>query len=301
MNLELCYGFFGIDEFSTLDEISKIYHKKVLQVHPDKNPNPEAHEEFIKLQEYYDFLLKNHCEESVQKVAVPVETVIVRTDLKTLYMEETLRILVLQRDLCLSCNGYLGKRKACVACDKRGIILTDRTNEYAYTKCTACKGKRFIYYDLCIECKGIGYTEKYVNEDFKLSRYMRNEMSIPIQDRYIAKLSIADCLGFKLQSSDILYESISISIEDSLNPYEFRFQHLDNSELKLCTSDIILDDDIFIVPGYGLSPDGNLLIRFRIHNRKFQISKKKKDVIYIEKKKNNGTRKRRTNSDCNQQ
>ncbi|ABN68227.2 predicted protein [Scheffersomyces stipitis CBS 6054] len=50
------YGLLGLPQVATIEEIKKAYKKLSLKYHPDKTPNKEHHELFIKLNEAYDTL-----------------------------------------------------------------------------------------------------------------------------------------------------------------------------------------------------------------------------------------------------
>lgn len=59
----------GLSENATEKEIKKAFHKKALIHHPDRNDNPNAHQEFIKICEAYEWLtsLKAYSKESYNK------------------------------------------------------------------------------------------------------------------------------------------------------------------------------------------------------------------------------------------
>ena len=50
------YVLLGVNKNATQDEIKKAYHKKVLELHPDKNPDKDTNDEFIKVKIAYDVL-----------------------------------------------------------------------------------------------------------------------------------------------------------------------------------------------------------------------------------------------------
>lgn len=52
------YELLGISQSSSLEEIKKAYHKLALEFHPDINP--DTTDQFNKIKEAYDFLIKNH-------------------------------------------------------------------------------------------------------------------------------------------------------------------------------------------------------------------------------------------------
>lgn len=59
MNLELAKRILGLHYAVTEDELKSIYRRLCLEVHPDKNPSIRAKEEFLALQEAYDYVRRN--------------------------------------------------------------------------------------------------------------------------------------------------------------------------------------------------------------------------------------------------
>jgi DnaJ-class molecular chaperone len=50
------YDVLGLPKHSTIMEVKRAYRKLSKKLHPDMNPDPEAHEQFIKIQEAYEYL-----------------------------------------------------------------------------------------------------------------------------------------------------------------------------------------------------------------------------------------------------
>jgi curved DNA-binding protein CbpA len=53
------YAIFGLSENASKDDIRKAYRKLAMQYHPDKNPDPKAHQVFIDLAEAYEILIND--------------------------------------------------------------------------------------------------------------------------------------------------------------------------------------------------------------------------------------------------
>ncbi len=50
------YDILGVPSSANLAEIKQAYRRKAKQLHPDRNPSPDAHEQFLQLSLSYDFL-----------------------------------------------------------------------------------------------------------------------------------------------------------------------------------------------------------------------------------------------------
>lgn len=71
------YKLLGLKYGESADAIKKAYRKKVMRIHPDRNPSPNAEEEFIELTTAYEVLLQykegKYREPSVQQAAYDPE------------------------------------------------------------------------------------------------------------------------------------------------------------------------------------------------------------------------------------
>ena len=55
--MQAYYDILGVSPDASLSEIKKAYRKKAIKLHPDKNPSPDAQEQFMKLDAAYDYLV----------------------------------------------------------------------------------------------------------------------------------------------------------------------------------------------------------------------------------------------------
>ena len=52
------FSVLGVAPEATVNEIKKAYRKKAKELHPDKNPHPDAPRQFIELDKAYNALLQ---------------------------------------------------------------------------------------------------------------------------------------------------------------------------------------------------------------------------------------------------
>ncbi|MFM2225209.1 MAG: hypothetical protein RJA07_1411 [Bacteroidota bacterium] len=53
------YKILGVSEQATIEQINKAYRTKAKQLHPDINPHPNAHQQFVLLNEAFEFIKNN--------------------------------------------------------------------------------------------------------------------------------------------------------------------------------------------------------------------------------------------------
>lgn len=58
MTLNEAYRILGINSEANSDEIKSAFRKKAIELHPDKNPNKDTHEDFIEIVEAYEYITK---------------------------------------------------------------------------------------------------------------------------------------------------------------------------------------------------------------------------------------------------
>jgi hypothetical protein len=56
-DIDKYYKILGLTESASVDDIKRAYRNRAKEIHPDKNGNPDAHEQFILLTEAYEYLL----------------------------------------------------------------------------------------------------------------------------------------------------------------------------------------------------------------------------------------------------
>ena len=54
------YAILGVAYDATPKQLQKAYRKRALKLHPDRNPDPKAHDQFQKLKKSYDVLGDEH-------------------------------------------------------------------------------------------------------------------------------------------------------------------------------------------------------------------------------------------------
>ena len=57
VNINEYYSLLGLNPGASVAEIKKAYRRKVMQYHPDRNPDPRASSMFIRITEAYQYLI----------------------------------------------------------------------------------------------------------------------------------------------------------------------------------------------------------------------------------------------------
>ncbi len=58
--MQTLYEILGVEKDASLDDIKKAYRSAVLDLHPDRNSDPSAHDKFIEVEEAYSILSDEH-------------------------------------------------------------------------------------------------------------------------------------------------------------------------------------------------------------------------------------------------
>ena len=58
MSREEAYCILGISHYATIEEIKKAYRMLCKQLHPDKNPSPDALQKYLQVQNAYEWIIK---------------------------------------------------------------------------------------------------------------------------------------------------------------------------------------------------------------------------------------------------
>lgn len=74
MQREKCYNLLGLSSNASDQEVKKAFRKLAMRYHPDRNPEPQAHELFILLTEAYDEILNNKDTSSISQTRKSAQT-----------------------------------------------------------------------------------------------------------------------------------------------------------------------------------------------------------------------------------
>ena len=58
LHIRDCYALLRLSPNASLDEIKQAFRLRAKQLHPDHNPSPDAHDQFIRLHEAYELLTR---------------------------------------------------------------------------------------------------------------------------------------------------------------------------------------------------------------------------------------------------
>ena len=67
MNIKEYYSLLGLNPGASVAEIKKAYRKRVMQYHPDRNPDPRAPSMFIRITEAYQYLISIPAQQKARK------------------------------------------------------------------------------------------------------------------------------------------------------------------------------------------------------------------------------------------
>lgn len=199
------YDVLDINRDSTTEDIKRSYRKKVMECHPDVNPEDcNAEEKFKRVNEAYQTLVdderrqaydddmasynpqiqfgglnKNRSSSSYHVERGRCEP-LEKERLHHIYIDRS-KILIdntipLEYEMnveCPECKGAggIGNRVKCTRCDGWGTVsftATQLSQSSRSMDCPDCKGKGFVYKIKCTSCNGKGRIKKITHSHIKL-------------------------------------------------------------------------------------------------------------------------------------
>ena len=211
-------------------------------------------------------------------------------------------------DKCACCNGYKTKDKTpvskCSSCNGMGNVNMSiniggiRINQRA--PCNSCRATGFLIKpeNKCTACNGTGITKGDKKIEVNCNDILNSDSSIyqdaghfnPISRSYsnvIIKFSYAEHKKFRILGIYDLEVDYNISVLNTLLGVTGNISHPNGNEVPFKTSEIIVENDTCIIPGAGITNEGNLVIKFKIQKNNLKLTKQTiKDLKKVLKKHN---------------
>lgn len=250
--MENFYDILGVDKNANTDAIKKAYRKLANTYHPDKNPDPEAHEKFKKISEAYSTLSDadkkneydakqnnpfggspfgghpfgganwgnfddifgfNRRQREVKHILINITLEEANFGcLKTVSYNTTVK--------CNGCSGQGGfNKQTCHTCNGRGKTTTNI--EYfghriqAEQMCGVCNGNGYTKIDLCTKCAGSGSVNEVIHKNVNIPFGVSDNDNIQIDNNVIGVIQIIPHTTFEKRGND-LYTTLNLNIIDSI-------------------------------------------------------------------------------------
>lgn len=260
------YEVLGVPRDASEDVVKKAYKKLAMKHHPDKGGNPE---EFKKIQSAYDKITKGDsggggdpgfpfgdmfanffngmANQHQQRRDKQVHEI--HIDLKTAYTGHEVRLKVTDQLPCGACK--------CQVCKGMGFILLGPFQQM----CPSCNGKKSMG---CPGCVHRGSHERTREFAVHIKPGTPSGTLIDVTDAFCIQVIIKKDPVFELDGLNLVY-TVPITFKESLIGKTFVVPHLGgNFEYATPRGTIIKQHKRYIVKNKGLSPEGDLVLKFVI-------------------------------------
>lgn len=252
------YDILGIPRESDENTVKKAYKKLAMKHHPDKGGDPE---QFKRIQAAYDKIVKGDTQEEFQQEFNPFDMFRtffnqqhqpnkhvhdIRVNLRTAFTGHEVSLKVSDNVPCRMCT--------CAMCRGMGHVQFGPFQQ----QCPQCGGRRATG---CAKCLHKGFTETTDNHTVKIKPGTPDGTVIPVCAKFDIRVVIEPDPTFDLAGLDLIY-TVHMSFKESLIGKKITVPHM-SGDFEY-TSSFVKPTKKYIVPGKGLSPEGNLVFKFVI-------------------------------------
>jgi DnaJ-class molecular chaperone len=244
------YKILGLSKNSSKKDIKNAYHKLAQKYHPDRESGSK--EKFLKVQEAYEFLIKNH-------EALPSEDLYSKEDSFNKVFNELFKTMQSNKNKVQKViNLNITLKEALEGFDRNLKI----NFEIPCVKCNA------FTKNICKSCKGYGYIKEPHVSSFHFDPISHNNQSFYYKSYYkdidlVVKISIESTNFYKVKGKDIItyynlsiFESILGGEHEVLTPVGLQKINLPEGNIA---------DFNYFIENKGLADGGNLYIKFIIN------------------------------------
>jgi len=280
--LKQYFSILGFAEPVSTDQVKQRYRKLVIQHHPDKGGNPEI---FKQIQEAYEYILGQGKEVTVQPIQGKCSDIhlTMAMTLKDFYQGKKCNTTITHDKICPICRGQGYQQEhpqntKCTYCQKRN-----------QSNCNLCLGTGMMITqeNMCPECKGIRVIKARKTLELQFPQGLKNGEQLTIANIgnehpgktrgrvYLkvteAKPSVPQGYPSYFRKGNDLYLTQRINLTDALAGHQFKLKLLDDREIMIRTTGVIIPGQSKRIPGYGMPirnrprKRGHLIIKFEVY------------------------------------
>lgn len=253
------YEVLGVPPGAPEEDVKKAYRKLAMKHHPDKGGDPE---QFKKIQSAYDRITKGegpeeevsfdpfsmfsqffqqHHQQQPQKQLHDIHV-----NLQTAYTGHEIKLKVSDRVPCGTCK--------CPVCKGMGHIQLGPFQQ----ECPQCNGRKATG---CPLCERRGFNDRTREFTVQIQPGTPDKTVVHVCETFDIRVLVDKDPVFDLDGIDLVY-TIPITFKESLVGKTFVVPHMGgNFEY---TSGFVKPNKKYVVKGKGLSPKGNLVLKFVI-------------------------------------
>jgi DnaJ-class molecular chaperone len=255
----------GVPRDADENTIKKAYKKLAMKHHPDKGGDPE---QFKKIQSAYDTITKGgeaHEENGPGGPDFPFGDMFAnffnglhqqqqkqvhdfQIDLRTAYYGQEVKLKVTDQAQCPGCK--------CAVCKGTGFVLLGPFQQM----CPVCNCKKSTG---CSACSKRGYTDRTREFIVHISPGTENGTHIHVTESFDIRIMIKKDPVFDLDGSNLVY-TVPVSFKESLIGKTVVIPHVAGNFEHTTPPGIIKPHKRYVIKGKGLSPRGDLVLKFVI-------------------------------------
>lgn len=269
------YETLGLAPQASQQEIKQAYRELAKKLHPDKNPDPKAAEQFREVSAAYETLVDPIKRERYDRGGQEgrsghQDAVKVPCSLEELYVGCVKDVALEGHEACAACGGTGSASKApsaCPACNGTGHGIIQMGPMQMFGPCQKCRarGKFVAQGDECLACAASGVKKFRRQVSVEVPPGAHHGEHIQLHGENAVGLVVETEHPSFSRQGDVLITKAAVPLVDALCGGSFYIKHLDGRMIEVIFSQVLEGGDVCVVPGEGIPRgQGKLFVKISV-------------------------------------